>query len=90
VSASGAKPLKCPSCGAPLFPKAGALVVECDYCGSRITIGTRPPPPPSPTTIIIETRHRHVHRHRLRRLFESAWNAGETVNSVEGMDHEER
>lgn len=28
--------LECPSCGAPLKPKKGTHIVECDYCGSNI------------------------------------------------------
>lgn len=35
---SEAKEIKCPSCGAPISPKFGEMVVTCEYCGSSITL----------------------------------------------------
>lgn len=34
-----AKALKCPSCGAPITPKFGEMIISCEYCGSAITLG---------------------------------------------------
>jgi hypothetical protein len=34
----GATALKCPSCGAPISPKFGEMVITCEYCGSGITL----------------------------------------------------
>ena len=34
------KILKCPSCGAPISPLFGEMVITCEYCGSSITLGT--------------------------------------------------
>ncbi|HZW54704.1 MAG TPA: zinc ribbon domain-containing protein [Nitrososphaerales archaeon] len=34
-----AKSLKCPSCGAPIAPKFGEMVIMCEYCGTAITLG---------------------------------------------------
>lgn len=33
-----AKEIKCPSCGAPISPKFGEMVITCEYCGSSITL----------------------------------------------------
>ncbi len=30
--------LKCPSCGAPISPKFGEMVISCEYCGTAITL----------------------------------------------------
>jgi hypothetical protein len=35
----GATSLKCPSCGAPISPKFGEMVITCEYCGTGITLG---------------------------------------------------
>lgn len=36
---SGAvKEIKCPSCGAPIAPKFGEMVITCEYCGSSVTL----------------------------------------------------
>lgn len=35
---SGVTQLKCPSCGAPIVPKFGEMVITCEYCGSSITL----------------------------------------------------
>ncbi len=32
------KQLKCPSCGAPILPKFGEMVITCEYCGSSVTL----------------------------------------------------
>ncbi|MEM3671459.1 MAG: zinc ribbon domain-containing protein [Thermoprotei archaeon] len=34
----GVAELKCPSCGAPIKPKLGEMVVTCEYCGSSVTL----------------------------------------------------
>jgi DNA-directed RNA polymerase subunit RPC12/RpoP len=41
VAPSGVASLKCPSCGAPIAPKFGEMVISCEYCGSAITLGTQ-------------------------------------------------
>lgn len=33
-----AKTLNCPSCGAPIVPKFGEMVITCEYCGSGISL----------------------------------------------------
>jgi len=38
VAPSGATSLKCPSCGAPIAPKFGEMVITCQYCGSGVTL----------------------------------------------------
>jgi hypothetical protein len=35
----GATALKCPSCGGPLSPKFGEMIITCEYCGAAITLG---------------------------------------------------
>src|ERR1700747_443989 len=32
------KEIKCPSCGAPISPKFGEMVITCEYCGSSVTL----------------------------------------------------
>src|SRR5579884_467806 len=49
AAASGSQPtfaipasptqLKCSSCGAPISPKFGEMVITCEYCGTSITLG---------------------------------------------------
>ena len=39
VAPFDAKTLKCPSCGAPISPLFGEMVISCDYCGSSISLG---------------------------------------------------
>ena len=39
LAPSGAASLKCPSCGAPISPKFGEMVITCEYCGFGITLG---------------------------------------------------
>ena len=41
LAPSGVTSLKCPSCGAPLTPKFGEMVITCEYCGSAVTLGTQ-------------------------------------------------
>jgi hypothetical protein len=38
ASASGPTELKCKSCGAPLHPVFGDMVVTCEYCGASISL----------------------------------------------------
>ena len=33
--------MKCPSCGAPIAPKFGEMVITCEYCGSGVTLGSQ-------------------------------------------------
>jgi DNA-directed RNA polymerase subunit RPC12/RpoP len=35
----GVVSLNCPSCGAPIAPKFGEMVITCEYCGSAVTLG---------------------------------------------------
>jgi hypothetical protein len=32
-------PVNCPSCGAPLKPLFGEMVITCEYCGASVTLG---------------------------------------------------
>jgi len=41
IAPSGVTSLKCPSCGAPIAPKFGEMVITCEYCGTAITLGTQ-------------------------------------------------
>jgi hypothetical protein len=38
IAPMGATALKCPSCGAPISPKFGEMVITCEYCGTGITL----------------------------------------------------
>lgn len=40
LAPSGAVSLKCPSCGAPLSPRFGEMLITCEYCGSGVTLGS--------------------------------------------------
>src|SRR6267143_3940097 len=40
LAPSNAESLKCPSCGAPIAPKFGEMIITCEYCGTSITLGT--------------------------------------------------
>lgn len=40
IAPSGASALKCPSCGAPVSPKFGEMIITCQYCGSGVTLGS--------------------------------------------------
>ena len=39
IAAAGVQELKCPSCGAPIKPAFGEMVITCDYCGGSVTLG---------------------------------------------------
>ncbi|MGI0129049.1 MAG: zinc ribbon domain-containing protein, partial [Thermoplasmata archaeon] len=39
LGAAGVQELKCPSCGAPIKPVFGEMVITCDYCGASVTLG---------------------------------------------------
>ncbi len=41
LAPSGVSSLKCPSCGAPISPKFGEMVITCEYCGNAVTLGTQ-------------------------------------------------
>jgi len=34
----GATALKCPSCGAPISPRLGEMVITCEYCGTGVAL----------------------------------------------------
>ena len=40
LAPSDARILKCPSCGAPLTPVFGEMVITCSYCGSSVNLGS--------------------------------------------------
>jgi hypothetical protein len=39
LAPAGAQELKCPSCGAPIKPEFGEMIITCDYCGGSVTLG---------------------------------------------------
>jgi hypothetical protein len=39
LAPTGATALKCPSCGAPISPRFGEMIITCEYCGTGITLG---------------------------------------------------
>ena len=39
IAAAGVQELKCPTCGAPIKPTFGDMVVTCDYCGGSVSLG---------------------------------------------------
>lgn len=39
LAPSGVTSLKCPSCGAPITPKFGEMMITCEYCGSSVSLG---------------------------------------------------
>jgi double zinc ribbon protein len=41
IAPADATALKCPSCGAPISPKFGEMVITCEYCGTSITLGNQ-------------------------------------------------
>ena len=41
LAPTGAKTLKCPSCGAPISPKFGEMFITCEYCGSSVSLGNQ-------------------------------------------------
>lgn len=40
IAPVGVTQLKCPSCGAPITPRFGEMVVTCEYCSSSVVLGT--------------------------------------------------
>ncbi|MDA4128698.1 MAG: zinc ribbon domain-containing protein [Thaumarchaeota archaeon] len=40
LAPSGVTSLKCPSCGAPLAPKFGEMIITCEYCGNGVSLAT--------------------------------------------------
>ncbi len=38
-NSSGVAKLNCPSCGAPITPKFGEMIITCEYCGTTVTLG---------------------------------------------------
>jgi hypothetical protein len=39
IAAAGVQEMKCPTCGAPIKPVFGEMVITCDYCGGSVTLG---------------------------------------------------
>jgi Double zinc ribbon len=39
IAPSGVVSLKCPSCGAPVSPRFGEMIIMCEYCGGGVTLG---------------------------------------------------
>jgi zinc-ribbon domain len=39
LAPQGATSMKCPSCGAPISPKFGEMLITCEYCGSSVSLG---------------------------------------------------
>ena len=39
IAAAGVQEMKCPSCGAPIKPVFGEMVITCDYCGGSVSLG---------------------------------------------------
>jgi hypothetical protein len=39
IAAAGVQELKCPTCGAPIKPTFGDMVITCDYCGGSVSLG---------------------------------------------------
>lgn len=39
VAAASVLSLRCPSCGAPIAPRFGEMLIGCEYCGNSITLG---------------------------------------------------
>ena len=39
LAPAGATALKCPSCGAPITPKFGEMLITCEYCGMGVALG---------------------------------------------------
>ncbi|MGA7193422.1 MAG: hypothetical protein WBW94_07290 [Anaerolineales bacterium] len=50
---SSIRAFKCPTCGAPLEPQAGALTMKCNYCGGTVIIpqSMRTPPPATSSSV---------------------------------------
>ncbi len=41
LAPAGVTQLKCPTCGAPISPKFGEMVITCEYCGGTVTLGNQ-------------------------------------------------
>jgi len=41
IAPAGATALKCPSCGAPIAPKFGEMIITCEYCGTGVALGNQ-------------------------------------------------
>ncbi len=39
LAPTGASEFKCPSCGAPVHPVFGEMVITCEYCGASVSLG---------------------------------------------------
>ena len=39
IAAAGVQEMKCPTCGAPIKPVFGEMVITCDYCGGSVSLG---------------------------------------------------
>jgi hypothetical protein len=39
VAPAGVQAMKCPSCGGPIHPAFGEMVITCEYCGSSVSLG---------------------------------------------------
>ena len=39
IAPAAATSLKCPSCGAPITPKFGEMLITCEYCGTGVSLG---------------------------------------------------
>ncbi len=41
IAPSGVTSLKCPTCGAPISPKFGEMVITCEHCGTGVVLSTQ-------------------------------------------------
>ena len=41
IAPAGATQLKCQSCGAPITPKFGEMIITCEYCGGSVSLGNQ-------------------------------------------------
>src|SRR5579863_8398619 len=41
IAPTGAITMKCPSCGAPIEPQLGEMLITCSYCGSSVSLGNQ-------------------------------------------------
>lgn len=39
IAPAAATSLKCPSCGAPITPRFGEMLITCEYCGTGVSLG---------------------------------------------------
>ena len=40
VAPASATSMKCPSCGAPISPKFGEMLITCEYCGASVSLAS--------------------------------------------------